>query len=84
MARPMLDVVHPDDQQSVGDVLSGLLEGEDVVGFENRVICADGSVRWLQWNTRALAVEGRDDQQVERQVEEALQLALELRRRRPR
>jgi PAS domain S-box-containing protein len=58
LVRPMLDVVHPDDQQSVGDVLSGLLQGEDVVGFENRVICADGSIRWLQWNTRALVERG--------------------------
>ena len=32
--------------------------GEDVVGFVNRVICADGSVRWLEWNTLAVPDEG--------------------------
>jgi PAS domain S-box-containing protein len=58
LARPMLDVVHPDDVESVGAVLSGLLDGDDVVAFENRVICADGSVRWLQWNTRAMPERG--------------------------
>ena len=31
---------------------------DDVVGFENRVICADRSVRWLQWNTRAMPEQG--------------------------
>jgi PAS domain S-box-containing protein len=58
LARPMLAVVHPDDVESVGTVLSGLLEGEDVIGFENRVICADGSARWLEWNTRAVPERG--------------------------
>ena len=58
LARPMLAVVHPDDVESVGTVLAGLLDGEDVIGFENRVICADGSVRWLQWNARAMPERG--------------------------
>ena len=30
----------------------------DVIGFENRVICGDGSVRWLQWNTRTVPERG--------------------------
>ena len=58
LARPMLAVVHPDDVESVGTVLAGLLDGEDVIAFENRVICADGSVRWLQWNARAMPERG--------------------------
>ena len=58
LARPMLAVVHPDDVASVGEVLGGLVEGKDVIGFENRVICADGSVRWLQWNTTAVPEQG--------------------------
>jgi PAS domain S-box-containing protein len=58
LARPMLAVVHPDDVASVGEVLGGLVDGKDVIGFENRVICADGSVRWLQWNTTAMPEQG--------------------------
>ena len=58
LARPMLDVVHPDDVASVAEVLGGLAQGEDVIGFENRVVCGDGSVRWLQWNTRAMPERG--------------------------
>ncbi|HTE61732.1 MAG TPA: GAF domain-containing protein, partial [Solirubrobacteraceae bacterium] len=35
-----------------------LMRGNDVVGFESRVVCADGSVRWLQWNTRTMPERG--------------------------
>jgi PAS domain S-box-containing protein len=58
LSRPMLEVVHPDDVERVQNVLGGLLQGNDVIGFENRVICANGSVRWLQWNTRAMPERG--------------------------
>src|SRR4051812_43919564 len=40
LARPMLDLVHPDDRDSVREALAGMLQGNDVAGFENRVICA--------------------------------------------
>ncbi|MGH3764102.1 MAG: GAF domain-containing protein [Pseudonocardiaceae bacterium] len=52
LARPFMDNVHPDDRESVGAVLAELAAGNDVVGFQCRQICADGSVRWLEWNTR--------------------------------
>jgi signal transduction histidine kinase len=29
-----------------------------VVGYEVRVVCADGSVRWLEWNTRSMPERG--------------------------
>ena len=54
MSRPFFEFVYPDDVQSATDVLACLLDGKDVIGFEHRVICGDGSVRWLQWNTRTL------------------------------
>jgi PAS domain S-box-containing protein len=54
LSRPFLDLVHPDDLQSSRDVLADLRRGEDVIGFVSRVICADGSVRWLEWNTRTI------------------------------
>jgi PAS domain S-box-containing protein len=57
LSRPMLDTVHPDDLQSCYDALGDLANGNDLIGFENRVVCADGSVRWLQWNTRAVPEE---------------------------
>jgi PAS domain S-box-containing protein len=58
LSRPFLDFVHPDDVQSSHDVLAYLRRGNDVTGFQHRVICADGSVRWLEWNTRTMPERG--------------------------
>jgi PAS domain S-box-containing protein len=51
-SRSALDITHPDDVQRSAEALGRLAEGHDVVGFQSRVICADGSLRWLEWNTR--------------------------------
>jgi signal transduction histidine kinase len=53
-----MENVHPDDRESVREVLGELAHGNDVVGFECRQVCADGSVRWLEWNTRTRPEEG--------------------------
>ena len=54
ISRPFFEFVYPDNVQSATDVLACLLDGKDVIGFEHRVICRDGSVRWLQWKTRTV------------------------------
>jgi PAS domain S-box-containing protein len=51
-SRTVFDITHPDDVQPSREALAQLGEGHDVVGFESRVVCADGSMRWLEWNTR--------------------------------
>jgi PAS domain S-box-containing protein len=56
--RPMLDFIHPDDRERTREALSALGQGEHTETFESRVISADGSVRWLQWNGRAVPEEG--------------------------
>jgi PAS domain S-box-containing protein len=53
-SQTVFDITHPDDVQPSREALGQLAEGRDVVGFESRVICADGTVRWLQWNTRTM------------------------------
>ena len=59
LSRPFLEFVHPEDRPSVRDQFREFGGGDnDVVGFENRVICRDGSVRWLQWNTRTMPERG--------------------------
>jgi len=58
LARPFMENVHPDDRESVREVLGELADGNDMVGFECRQVCADGSVRWLEWNTRTRPEEG--------------------------
>jgi PAS domain S-box-containing protein len=51
LARPFMDNVYPDDFASVQTVLAELAAGTDIVGFECREVCADGSVRWFEWRT---------------------------------
>jgi PAS domain S-box-containing protein len=51
LARPFMDNVYPDDVESVEAVLAELAAGNDIVGFECREVCADGSVRWFEWST---------------------------------
>jgi PAS domain S-box-containing protein len=58
LTRPFVDNVHPDDVESVGALLVELAAGKDIVGFECRQVCADGSVRWFEWNTRTAPEEG--------------------------
>jgi PAS domain S-box-containing protein len=54
LSRPIMDFVHPDDVDRAVDALSVLATGEDVVGFESRLICADGGIRRFEWNTRTM------------------------------
>jgi PAS domain S-box-containing protein len=51
LARPFMDNVYADDVESVRTVLAALAAGDDIVGFECREVCADGSVRWFEWST---------------------------------
>ena len=57
-SRSALEILHPDDVEPAREALAQLAEGHDLVGFEARVICADGSVRWLEWNTRSMPERG--------------------------
>ena len=58
LSRPYLDFVHPDDRASSRDAAAHLIRGDELLEFENRYVCANGSVRWLQWSTRPLPAEG--------------------------
>ncbi len=49
LAKPWLEFVHPDDREATLEAGSRLLEDVEVVAFENRYRCGDGSYRWLQW-----------------------------------
>ncbi|MDQ1518699.1 MAG: hypothetical protein QOE80_4529, partial [Actinomycetota bacterium] len=54
VSRPFLDFVHPDDLERSIKMFEALTRGEDVVQFENRTRCRDGSFRWLEWNTQPI------------------------------
>jgi PAS domain S-box-containing protein len=52
VSRPMIDFVHPEDRERTRTALEVLAAGEELHQFENRYICRDGAIRWLQWNCR--------------------------------
>ena len=52
VSRPMIDFVHPDDRERTRTALEVMATGEELHQFENRYICRDGAIRWLQWNCR--------------------------------
>jgi two-component system sensor histidine kinase/response regulator len=49
VSKPFVDFVHPDDRESTYLAAQKLAEGEEIVAFENRYRCKDGSYRWLSW-----------------------------------
>ena len=58
LSRRGFDLTHPDDLERSSEIFATLSRGEQVEQFENRNVCADGSVRWLEWSARAVAEEG--------------------------
>jgi PAS domain S-box-containing protein len=50
LSRPYLDFVHPDDRQKTLSAGDQVKSGVDVVNFENRYVCKDGSIKWFLWS----------------------------------
>jgi PAS domain S-box-containing protein len=77
--------VHPDDLPRVSALVSALTPASPVVTIENRVIRADGEVRWTQWVNHAifdehgrkleLQASGRDITEERQAREDAARLA---------
>ena len=49
--RPFLDFVHPDDKASTLEAASYIATGHNLLTFENRYQCKDGTYRWLLWSS---------------------------------
>jgi PAS domain S-box-containing protein len=58
LSRPYSDFVHPHDLESTRAAFAGVVGGNELTQFENRVICTDGSERWLQWTGRGVPDQG--------------------------
>ena len=58
MAKPWIEFAHPDDRERMDEAAASLERGDAVVRVENRVVCRDGSLRWVEWSTRVVAEEG--------------------------
>ena len=51
LSRPFLDLVHPDDVKATDDEIAKLAEGVPTISFVNRFRCADGTWKYLRWNS---------------------------------
>jgi PAS domain S-box-containing protein len=58
LSRPWTEFAHPNDRERMLQAAASLERGADVVKLENRVICRDGSLRWVEWSTRVVPEEG--------------------------
>jgi PAS domain S-box-containing protein len=58
LMKPYIDFVHPDDRVTTLGKAMELSSGSNVLLFENRYRCKDGSVRWLSWTSRPVPEQG--------------------------
>ena len=50
LAKPWLEFVHPDDRDATVNARTTIENDTELMAFENRYRCADGSYKWLDWN----------------------------------
>ena len=55
IARPLLDLIHPDDRSAAVEDARALAEGNVSQRYENRLRCKDGSYKWLGWTVQSAA-----------------------------
>jgi PAS domain S-box-containing protein len=51
MAKRFFDFVHPEDLEKTRQAVSNLASQQEVVHFENRYRCKNGTYRWLEWTS---------------------------------
>jgi PAS domain S-box-containing protein len=57
LAKPYLDFIHPDDRERTIQEADKQGKGLEVVSFENRYLCKDGSYKWLSWSATPIVDE---------------------------
>ena len=62
--KPYLEIVHPEDRSETEVQIGRLARGETVTEYVCRMVCADGSIRWMAWSggpgQEAFYIVGRD------------------------
>ncbi len=55
LSQSFIEFIHPDDiEKTLMVIQNELLKGNDVITFENRYRCKDGTYRWLDWNSHPI------------------------------
>ena len=50
-ARPISELIHPEDREKTADNRNHLIEGIPLLNFENRYITKSGEIVWLTWTS---------------------------------
>jgi len=54
LARPFMEFVHPGDREPSEEVARRVVGGATTRAFENRMVCKDGSYKWIEWTATPL------------------------------
>ena len=57
-SKPIIGFIHPEDRAASMGLLEQISAGEPLINFENRYLCKDGSIKWLEWTAHAYPDEG--------------------------
>ena len=57
-SKPLEEFIYPEDRAATRAELASLGSGVPTISFENRYVCADGTVKWLSWHATPVASEG--------------------------
>jgi len=49
LSRPFMDFVHPEDRERTEEEGRRVIEGATARAFVNRILCRDGSYKWIEW-----------------------------------
>jgi len=74
--RRFLDFVHPEDMDATLAAIATLDQQREVLNFENRYRCKDGSYRWIEWRSSPrgkLIYAAARDVTTRKQAEQALE-----------
>jgi PAS domain S-box-containing protein len=62
--KPYMEIVHPDDRDETLRQITRLAQGETIAEYVCRILCKDGSLRWMAWSggpgDEAFYIVGRD------------------------
>ena len=58
LSKALIEFVHPDDRERAVQTLSAVFDGEQLLDYEIRILCKDGSHRWFEWRTAAKVEDG--------------------------
>ncbi|PKM95906.1 MAG: hypothetical protein CVU84_03640 [Firmicutes bacterium HGW-Firmicutes-1] len=53
-SKAIINIIHPEDVSKTILVFKELKNGKDIVNFNTRVLCKDGSFKWIDWNLTSI------------------------------